>query len=556
MPGRDAAVTAPIWAASPPEVHSALLSAGPGAGPLFATAQAWHSLSTEYASIAEELGAVVASVRSGPWQGPSAQTYAAAHEPYLAWLTQASADSTATAAQHETAAGAYAAALAAMPTLAELAANHLTHGILAATNFFGINTIPIAVNEADYARMWTQAAATMAAYQATSSAAVSSTPSSTNAPQIEKASAQSVSGDSSNNAVGLLQQIYQFLQEVAAIPDHLLTQFENELNSIIKPMLASLGENWDPVAGTINGVDYLDITLNLHISPIQPLWWTVRALWLYQFYSVVLHGLLENPIAFLSQSASTPPLDAVLLMALHPILVAEVGISASMPVLPTLSAASAAVAAVAAQGALVPAVPAALPDLAAPALAASIPAHTGGPTLIASAGGSSPTAATAAAPATPGGGSSTAPPPPPPQAAGFLYAVAGIAGGPGGPGAGFNSGTGAGARASSPAFAAASVAAPTAATARLRRRQRARQREYGDAFMDVNAEPDWEVPPDTEPAASTVASDRGGGPLGFSGTVSQNDARAAGLATLEDDGFGGGPATPLVPKTWNPDALD
>lgn len=155
-----------FWHGMPPELNTARLMAGAGPAPMLQAAAGWEVLAVFLETQADELAASLAALSSA-WSGSASERAVAATMPMVIWLRTVSAQAQKRAVQAIAQANSYNLAMVTTPPLVEIEQNHITHAVLEATNFLGVNTVPIGLNEFDYfVRMWNQAAGAMDVYQA------------------------------------------------------------------------------------------------------------------------------------------------------------------------------------------------------------------------------------------------------------------------------------------------------------------------------------------------------------------------------------------------------
>ncbi|MEV0671259.1 PPE family protein [Mycobacterium sp. NPDC050441] len=160
----------PTWFAMPPEVNTARLMLGAGPAPMLQATAGWEGLAILLETQADELAGALSTLTS-VWSGAASERAVSATMPMIMWLRTMVLQAQKRALQASAQASSYTLALTTTPPIPEIEQNHVTNAVLNATNFLGINAMPIGLNEMDYfVRMWNQAAGAMEAYHAETTA--------------------------------------------------------------------------------------------------------------------------------------------------------------------------------------------------------------------------------------------------------------------------------------------------------------------------------------------------------------------------------------------------
>jgi PPE-repeat protein len=255
------------FASRPPEVNSALIYSGAGAGPLMAASSAFNNLSSELSSNAASYESVISQLTGSEWQGPSSEAMAASAQPYIGWLNTTSGQLREAATRAMASAAAYETAFSASIPPPVIAANRATLAALVATNILGQNTPAIAANEAMYGEFWAQDAAAMYGYASASAANATlsplTPPAETTNPTAQGQQAAAVSNAvGSNGTTATLNNTLGSLQSAVGAAANPAQSLGNPLENIISnvPILSALnGLLGVPIVS--NGIYNVGVTL-------------------------------------------------------------------------------------------------------------------------------------------------------------------------------------------------------------------------------------------------------------------------------------------------------
>lgn len=209
------------FGALPPEINSARMYSGPGAGPLLAAAAAWDGVAAELRSTASAYDSVLAGLTGQSWSGPAAESMWAAAAPFAGWMNCSAGQAEESAARARAAAVAYHTAFTATVPPPVITANRSLLATLLATNIFGQNAAAIAAAELHYAEMWAQDAAAMYGYAGASANAAALTPFNTPPPTTNPAGPQAQAAAVAHASAGggthsALSQLISTLQGMAS----------------------------------------------------------------------------------------------------------------------------------------------------------------------------------------------------------------------------------------------------------------------------------------------------------------------------------------------------
>jgi PPE-repeat protein len=208
------------FGALPPEINSAMMYAGPGAGSMLAAAGAYQALAADLSASASSYQSVISGLVAGPWLGASSAAMAAAAALYASWIGAFAGQAQEAAGQVSAGVAAYEQAFAMTVPPPVIAENRLELAVLVATNILGQNTPAIAANQALYAEMWAQDAAAMYGYAAGSAAASQLTPFAA-PPQITNPGGLATQGGAVASAQAATGGVSHLMEAIEALPQSL-----------------------------------------------------------------------------------------------------------------------------------------------------------------------------------------------------------------------------------------------------------------------------------------------------------------------------------------------